>query len=280
MLDIISERQQFQRPNGRGAPVRLIYIDEAGTSEPEPFTIVIGIIVDPLTQHKPAEEELAALVYDYIPHDRRTGFICHATDIWNSKIIRKGWESEERLALMLGLMSLPIRLKIPIAIGVQRRSRAAPVIIPQNISVTQYDHMIAFRNCIISADQLIKESAHIHERAKIVAEDCPDMRKFLRFSAKILNDKSLLHGIFPMEKRVLGTFIMSNDERPSRIDDDIRFSPKDGDPLLQISDACAFGFRRFLAGLDYGEEFFNAIFGQPRSVLNWDGTTISKAIQW
>jgi hypothetical protein len=48
---------------------------------------------------------------------------------------------------------------------------------------------------------------------------------------------------------------------------------RDNAPFLQIADACAYGFRRFLASKEYGQEYLDALLGAKDSKLpmreNW-----------
>jgi hypothetical protein len=49
--------------------------------------------------------------------------------------------------------------------------------------------------------------------------------------------------------------------RITRIVDDVHFTPKAAAPMLQVADAVAFGFRRYLSQKEHGHAFAEAILG-------------------
>src|SRR5665213_1174222 len=99
--------------------VRFIYIDEAGTSEKEPVTVVVGLVVHADDQALKMESAIANLL-SVVPQQHQP-FTFHATDVWSSRKLRDGWSSDDRLALLCEMMMLTGKLNIPIAIGIRRR---------------------------------------------------------------------------------------------------------------------------------------------------------------
>jgi hypothetical protein len=86
----------------------------------------------------------------------------------------------DRLGLLHRMMGLPRRMKIPISIGIVRRTFAKSTKISEKITLAQYYHFFAFAYCIAKADKYIRDHAGLREIGTIVAEDVPEMRKFLR----------------------------------------------------------------------------------------------------
>lgn len=56
-----------------------------------------------------------------------------------------------------------------------------------------------------------------------------------------------------------------------RVIDRAHFVAKEDAPLLQIADACAFGFRRYFSGLSYGDDFVRLMLGQSLIAEDWAG---------
>ena len=66
--------------------MRFIYMDEAGTSEQEPVTIVVGLIVDADNQLASAETAMND-VLGSVPRKFQKDFVFHATDVWSNKTL-------------------------------------------------------------------------------------------------------------------------------------------------------------------------------------------------
>jgi hypothetical protein len=136
--------------------------------------------------------------------------------------------------------------------------------------LTQAQHGIAFQECISRADSFINKYAKPNEVATVISEDVPESKSLLRHLARFLvktgyavprEDVRVLHVGEPLEDaedfRV---------RKVSRIRMPIHFVEKQDEPLLQIADACAFAFRRFLAQQDHGTDFVRAVIGRPSRV--------------
>ncbi len=65
--------------------VRIVYLDEAGISNPkqEPFVTVAGVIVHGDDELNRVENRLKKLVKKYIPEGKRQGFVFHAKEIFH-----------------------------------------------------------------------------------------------------------------------------------------------------------------------------------------------------
>jgi hypothetical protein len=80
--------------------VRLVYLDEAGISNPreEPILVVAGIIVHGDDQWKNLEQEILSLRGEYIPEQFREGFVFHATELFSGGKFfnRESWPKQIR----------------------------------------------------------------------------------------------------------------------------------------------------------------------------------------
>lgn len=237
------------------APVRYIYVDEAGTSVREPVTIVAGIVVHADRHWKLAADRLAGILKT-VPEVLHPGFISHAKTVWGSHKYRDSWSLESRLEFLDAIMSLPRLLGIPVSLGVVRRDSYATDTIG-NMSREQYQHALAFILCLSQADQYMRDHAGAEEVATVVAENIPEMHSFLRFVTGLFRTprtipQHMLSAAYPNQDGVIGI---------TRVVDTIHFVEKADSPFLQIADACAFGFRRHFAGESFGKEFVRSIIG-------------------
>lgn len=263
--------------------MRYIYMDEAGTADHEPVTVVAGIIVHADTQFVPAEEEMASLVRDFVPEQLRANFLFHGTSVWNNPKYREVWEREERLALILGMMSLPRRLKIPISFGIVRRS-APEIDLKGKMSQSQFRHVMAFTGAVGRADKYIRDHGAPNEIATLVAENIPEMHRFLKFGLTMLRqqpitlEKDLLQPT-QLEKS-MGIAIQEPEQTVQRIRDGVHFQEKSESPFLQIADALAFGLRRGFSEQKMGDEFLESIFGEPLNMSDWAGPSSYATYMW
>lgn len=255
--------------------MRFVFVDEAGTSDLEPVTVVVGLIVNADTQlmfaEAAVEEALMAIPEKY---RNKKSFVFHSTEIWGSNKYRQGWSMADRLALLKTMMALPRRLKIPITMSMVRRSAPFDAHVNTPMSRSQFQHFMAFAGCMASADRYIRNYADPSEVAAVVAEDVPEMRQFLALAPSILRDKPITVGPEYLQRTAkeieLGHLTQSGDIRVSRIRSNIHFVSK-GDKLLLLADACAFGFRRFLSEQSFGDDFVSAILGSPLNIEDYRG---------
>jgi hypothetical protein len=231
------------------APVRYIYLDEAGRTKEEPLTVVAGIIVHADTQYELAEERLAQLLQT-VPPSIRPGFVAHAKSIWGNRKIRDAWSYEDRVRFLTRLVSIPRELGIPICMGGALRKN------PGDIS---RHHAVAFGACVAHADRFIRQFGGEREVATVVAENIPEMQTELRNVAKRLRERPM-----QMEKgRMLGQADSEGryEYKITRVKDTIHFVSKEDGPFLQIADGCAWAFTRFFANKKLGGELVRAMCG-------------------
>lgn len=263
---------------GRIRWVRFIFVDEAGTSDHEPITVIASLIVHADEQLLFADTAIKEAL-DAVPSLYREGFHFHATEVWNSKEFREGWGLTDRLALLKTMMSLPRRLGIPINVAICPRESSIGV--PEDIlrskmglSKAQYQHVLTFGQGMARADKYVRDHADPKEVATIVAEDVPEMRRHLQDAIRIIrSDPSLARPVtgvrWTKKEQELGYQTQETDQRISRIRGTIHFAAKQDEPILQLADACAFGFRRFFAQEKFGDEFCAAILGHVLDREDW-----------
>jgi hypothetical protein len=100
--------------------VRLIYVDEAGTSPAEPVRVVASVIVDGDSQWKLLTDELNRIVEEYVPEPVRKGFVVHAKEIFGGgrQVDRSVWGFDDRLRFLKLVLGLPAAFNVPIAVGI------------------------------------------------------------------------------------------------------------------------------------------------------------------
>jgi hypothetical protein len=247
--------------------LRYVFIDEAGTSSREPISVVVGIIVHADNQCVTLEQAIASAL-ELIPqqHRKRCEHF-HAKTIWGEKALREHWPLEERMTLLQRMMSIPREMNLALAVGVCRRDTEIPHSLLKNISLAQAHHGIAFQECIAWADLWIGKYAAAHEVATVIAEDTPETKPLFKHMARWLRTSGYT---VPVEDALLSQPkgmcpLVDVDEfrkkKIKRIRMPIYFAEKSEEPLLQIADACAFGFRRFFSEQNHGTDFARSILG-------------------
>jgi len=263
--------------------VRYVFIDEAGTSQKEPVSVVAGIIIH-ADKHCLRADEAVNDVLDLIPdYIREKCPVFHAKRIWGDKKLRENWSLDERKSLLCSMMSIPRELELSLAVGACRRTTQLPeeLLKSRNISLVQAHHGIAFQECVARADSFINKYARYNEVATVISEDVPESKHLLKHLARWLLKTGY---VIPKEDVRLvhadGGSLLDIDEfrtrKVSRIRMPIHFVEKHDEPLLQIADACAFAFRRFLSKQDHGSDFLKAIVGgsptlQSYPIDEWGG---------
>jgi hypothetical protein len=241
----------------KGEPLRFIYIDEAGTDVNQPFTIVTGIIVDADTQYIRVEQEIAKLV-ETVPEKHRTAnFISHATSIYHGVDgLREEWSWEDRRQFIKTMLAIPLRLGVPICIGIVRRT--TPLDPNTRLSLVDHHHMIAFSICIADADRYIMKKGHPNEIGTLVVENIPERERLLRSSFEMLKKHGRdVSGYQHTHEETMPGSIRHYEIK--RIRDVPHFVQKQDSPLLWIADAAAFSYSRYLSGKSFGDELTQSI---------------------
>ena len=135
--------------------MRNMATDEAGTSAPEPVTLVVALLVHVDTQWLPAVRELRHL-FGQVPAQYHEGFAFHAK--WISAANKyPDWKEKDRTEFMCSVMNLPGTFNIPIALGAMKRGAsdwsewAEKKMTPEKV-----DHFMAFTMCMARADHFLR----------------------------------------------------------------------------------------------------------------------------
>lgn len=256
--------------------MRYVFIDEAGTSQNEPVSVVAGVIIHADKDCLRADEAVNE-VLDLIPEQMRNKCaVFHAKKIWGDPKLRDNWSLDKRKSLLCSMMSIPRDLELSLAVGACKRTTQLPqdILKSRKISLAQAHHGIAFQECVARADSFINKYARRNEVATVISEDVPQSKRLLKHLAKWLlktgyavprEDVRLIHAD--------GGPLLDVDEfrtrKISRIRMPIHFVEKQDEALLQIADACAFAFRRFLSQQDHGPDFVKAIIGGSPTLQNF-----------
>lgn len=271
-------RALFGGPLRGTSPVYYIYVDEAGVSANEPVTIVAAILVKPDAQWRMAEARVNSIL-EAVPEKFREDFVFHAKSIWGDPKYRDGWDFSERLALIKAMMEAPRFLNIPMSIGLVRRAAPRPSNLDERIKTEDFQHFQAFNYCIARADAHIRKYGEPQEIATVVAEDTPGKKRFIRGLVNHSRKNPFTHpedGMRLTQEEVTAGFRMQNLEvKIERVIDAVHFVEKRDAPLLQMADACAFGFRRYFANQSFGEEFVRSINGRDLVAEDWVGFSSS-----
>jgi len=162
-------------------------------------------------------------------------------------------------------MAIPGQIGMAIAWGIGREEGIIPDGPAPDLPKKQIQHMYVFAHCVATADAYIRNQCAANEVATVVAEDVPEMRKFLRnaFFGLLVNpykvgpDRMVQ---FAADKAA-GRIHPGLEFRISRIINTIHFVEKKDSLIILLADACAFGLRRYFSGQSYGTEFAKAMFG-------------------
>ena len=212
-----------------------------------------------------------------VPEKLRDGFVFHATQVYGDKKYQEGdWSLTDRLFLLKTMMSIPRRLGMGIVVSAVWRGAVdlSQTYGTLGMSVEQSDHLHAFGLCVGVADRGIRSHAHPREVGTIVAEDVPEMRKFLKVMPRIMRDSPASIPASQMRPTISdlerGYSTQNGDFRVTRIRNSVHFVEKADDPLVQVADACAYGFRRFFARQKFGVDFAKAILGTEDALRNFN----------
>jgi len=232
--------------------VRLVYLDEAGISNPEhePYLVVAGVIVNPDRQWKELEAYFRDLAYQLFPDADPYRFVFHAKDIFHGSgpFDRKTWSRKERMKIMGQLAQVPRLFALPIVMGELDRIKADQEVRRLSPDTTKksrhnFIHTHAFINAIQRVQYWMEKNAP-EETAMLIAEDTPEMKSTLKNVHEGYTDKT-----------------RQDDEafRAPNIIDAVHFAQKKDSLLLQIADHCAFIIKRKLMGKSDVNEFYDAI---------------------
>lgn len=170
----------------RDCPVRLVYLDEAGVSNPiqEPYLVVSGVILNGDQDWRPLERHIKSLIRKHIPERDREGFIFHAMDVWHGSryFDRQKWPLSTRRNILSDLAKIPNQFHLTVVNGFVHRLSAADHLRQQNLrdsTIANIIHADAFISVVRAIDTWMKHNAP-REVAMIVAENTGKMQAALK----------------------------------------------------------------------------------------------------
>lgn len=258
--------------------MRLIYTDEAGTSDKDPVCIVSAVIIEADKQWDNINEAIQGAISRNVPEEIKNNFVFHAKEVFSGgkNINRKTWAIEDRLDFIKEILCIPFSYDAPIAFSYEFKKDCHPLINLENINNTEkgkkitknrFSHIISFLNCMDMSDFFIRKYLNNEEKAVVVAEDCPDMREILTKIGLIFREKDNQITLEPefLEPEIWQKKLNIEPDPKTyeivNIIDVPHFIEKNESPMLQLSDACAFAFRRCLSKQTYGDDLVLAMLG-------------------
>ncbi|WP_143524445.1 hypothetical protein [Phaeovulum vinaykumarii] len=137
-------------------------------------------------------------------------------------------------------------------------------LVPQ-ISPAAFEHSLAFALCIERADHDMRSRLGATEVGHVIAEDVTHMRdKLTKATFTFRNAERLLppeHQNPSIVDDALGLAPTKKHQTIARIRHQPQFLRQADAPLLALSDACAFTFRRWISGYNHSEELMTAMLG-------------------
>jgi len=230
--------------------MRLVYLDESGTSTNETVTVVAGVIVDPDKQWKAVEAYVDELIQEYVPEKDRAGFVFHATDLFHgSKIFNpRTYPPARRFEALKKLIGIPATFRLPIVFGFQDKTmlpglfKAHPRHSKRVLAIHQ---ALTYSYCVIAAERFMRDYAEPHELATLTVENNDSTQSAVKKIHNHLKGRQLDRVEVTHLREVGGEYL------PIRnIIDCINFASKDEAILLQLADACAFMLGRILQRTD------------------------------
>jgi hypothetical protein len=234
------------------ALVRIVYLDEAGISKPEqePYLVIAAVIVHGDKDTGRITKALEKLVKEY-----GLNWIgeFHAKDIWHGSGVfdrdNPKWPLPRRRALLARLAALPKELSLPVAIGYVHRKTYDRALddysrqLERNHGITRERSKLpahvaqygeAFARVAKAVDTWMQKNAP-RERAMLIAEDAPQVKRELK----------LIQSIF-QSKNMDIQFLLTDSFKTEHIIETVHFAGKKESPFLQLADTCAFVAKRKL----------------------------------
>jgi hypothetical protein len=255
--------------------VRLIYLDEAGISNPaqEPFLVVVGIILDADQDWLALDRHLKSIMRKRLPEEMRFTGVFHAKDIWHGTKLfhRYQWPMSKRMEILADLAAIPAKFHLSVAHGFMQRVPAAALLVQKephlpDATVANIIHSSAFVHAAGAVDSWMRRNAP-NEVAMLIAEDTGKVKEALR----LFHDgyrQDYVDSYFD-EIRIKGYH--QNVFKTRNISDAVHFARKNESPLLQIADTCAFLIKRQLQGRLEVKPYFDAFEAQMIVALTKSG---------
>jgi hypothetical protein len=271
-----NERSSF----GRNL-VRLLYLDETGTSARASFLSVAGVIVHGDYEWPEVDRQIEALIEKYIRAPDRLGFVFHATDIFHGSAYfdrrKPEWATmDQRWPILLDLATIIDDLSLPIVAGMYRKAKfGLGLLAPQDQKhgpKARLIHNVAAIDCLIAADRWLERFAPT-ELATVVHEDGTPAKPLIKLSVQVLRSTER------MSAEGLDESVRKEFNLPlRRIIDTVHFAEKAGARPLQLADLCAFMLGRAMQERSVPSGVFEIIWKHLRWLLPQDQVSKMGAI--
>ncbi|WP_126665509.1 DUF3800 domain-containing protein [Croceibacterium ferulae] len=251
----------------------MIYADEAGTAPAEPVRVVACVIIEGDDQWRSIDHQLSRVIRESVPELYRNGFIFHGKEVFNGgkHISRYEWAFNERLDFFKEVVSLPFAYDLPVSLGVVwsdmlSGGEGLPDFIANGtVKKQHYEHLMAFGYSLERADHFLRKYLSGCENGVVIAEDLPENRALLARGGLVFREapyelpsSGLTPNIF---QDMYGLTPPPVHYQIKHIIDAPHFAKKGQASLLQLADACAFAFRRYLSRLNHGEDLILSMLG-------------------
>jgi hypothetical protein len=224
-----------------GNLVRLVYLDEAGTSGTATSLAVAGIIVHGDRQWAQVDARVREVIEKWIPADDRLEFVFHATDIFHGSRYfdrnKAEWrDRDRRWAVLTDLAQILADFGLPVVVGTYDKSRMQ-IEGDQLREVSQRSedlHLVAAIDCLYWADLWLALNAP-DEHAAVVHEDGPEAKAAIKRVLRLMRYPDLLAD-WPDGHNPADIYALPF----NHIVDTVHFAEKADARLLQLADLCAF----------------------------------------
>lgn len=231
--------------------VRIVYVDEAGISNPahEPYVVVAAVAIHGDNDSGRITKLLEALADEYeLPWIASF----HAKDIWhgNGPFDRNDpkWPLSRRRQLLSRLANIPAKLGLPVAIGYVNRKahqqatedyyRKLERDLGRPFKRPTSPHLLQHAEAFVRAAKAIDSWMQVNaptERAMLIAEDAPQVKNDLKMIQAIAQSRTIDIGLF-----------LTESFKTVHIIETVHFAGKKDSPFLQLADTCAFVAKRKL----------------------------------
>jgi hypothetical protein len=250
--------------------VRLLYLDEAGTNDADPFLCVAGVLVHGDNQWPEIDRRILGLIDQYIPEHDRIGFCFHATDIFHGSDYfdrrKPEWSDEsKRMELLDDLARIIQDLALPVVFSPYNRAQlesAKPYVEIQKTKRSPAIQSLAIIDCLIRADAWLESSAP-SELATVVHEDGTKVKPIIKRLTRTARSKDYMKSA---SLRGLTTESLPL----KRIIDTVHFAEKADARPLQLADLCAFIITRVLKRSSFPQVATEIIMKQLHWIIESD----------
>lgn len=244
--------------------MRLVYTDEAGIAPREPVRVVAGVIVEADQQLSLIEKELSLVLSHYLPKRLKPCFSFHASDVMSGKgnAGKIDWPLQERVDLIKAVVSLPRATSAPIAMACSYANTYPKSFKPEKMRLHEFEHYMTYQSCLERADLYLRRNLAGAERGAVISEDTHMRNILLRaFHA------GKIPYYMPAEHFIPSDYLTQENlkdhvyELTCLINEPL-FMRKGRAPVCDIADACAYSFRRWLAGHDHASDLIYCMLGE------------------